>query len=185
MPVTLLAVLLVGAGQHQLAGLGHEAAHHTLLRYHYLNDLVSDWFCMFPLFSSTYHYRLQHLAHHQFVNDPVRDPDVAQLRASRHWLDFPLSPAAALGALLRQTWPPRLLRYALIRSRYSSMAAAGSPYARKGTRPPRLVLWLAMAYIPALVGLLKALMIHGDARLLAAVPPAFGAAVIALYLLLP
>src|SRR5947209_588665 len=101
-PITLLAVVLVGAGQHQLAALAHEASHHTLLRHRYLNDLVADWFCMFPLFSTTHHYRLQHLAHHQFVNDPVRDPDVAQLRQSRHWLDFPLSPASVLWALLRQ-----------------------------------------------------------------------------------
>ena len=51
---------------------------------------VSDLLCMFPLFASIYHYRLQHLAHHQFVNDPDRDPDVSQLRTSGHWLGFPL-----------------------------------------------------------------------------------------------
>src|SRR2546421_12059954 len=31
-PVTLLAMVLVGAGQHQLMGLTHEAAHHILFR---------------------------------------------------------------------------------------------------------------------------------------------------------
>src|SRR5215831_9032629 len=91
-PVWGLAVILVGAGQHQLSGLSHEAVHHILFKNGYLNDLVSDWFCMFPLFSSTHHYRLQHLAHHQFVNDPQRDPDVSQLQSSGHWLPFPLSP---------------------------------------------------------------------------------------------
>jgi fatty acid desaturase len=184
-PVTLLAIVLVGAGQHQLAGLGHEAAHHTLLRHRLLNDLVSDWFCMFPLFSSTSHYRLQHLAHHQFVNDPVRDPDVAQLRASGHWLDFPLAPASALWALLRQTWPPRLLRYALIRSRYGSVALAGNPYARKDTRPPRWPSWVGIAYVPLLAVLFRFLMRHGDPVLMAVVPAVSGAALVAFYLLLP
>ena len=69
-PVTIAAIILIGAGQHQLTGLAHEASHHILLKNRFWNDLVSDWFCMFPLFSSTQHYRLQHIAHHQFVNDP-------------------------------------------------------------------------------------------------------------------
>ncbi len=90
-PVTIIAIILVGAGQHQLSGLAHEAVHHILFRNRYLNDLVSEWFCMYPLYSSTHHYRLQHLAHHQFVNDPVRDPDISQLQTSGHWLPFPLS----------------------------------------------------------------------------------------------
>src|SRR5438132_738467 len=29
-PVTILAVILVGAGQHQLSGLAHEGSHHIL-----------------------------------------------------------------------------------------------------------------------------------------------------------
>src|SRR5947209_4751710 len=69
-PVTLLAIILVGAGQHQLTGLAHEGGHHILFRNRLFNELASDWLCMFPLFSSTHFYRLQHLAHHQFVNDP-------------------------------------------------------------------------------------------------------------------
>ena len=68
-PVFLAAIIMVGAGQHQLSGLAHEGVHHILFRNRVLNELTSDWFCLFPLFSSTHHYRLQHLAHHQFVND--------------------------------------------------------------------------------------------------------------------
>ena len=71
-------IILVGAGQHQLTGLAHEASHHILFKNRLCNDLASDWLCMFPLFGSTQHYRLQHIAHHQFVNDPDRDPDVGQ-----------------------------------------------------------------------------------------------------------
>src|SRR5262249_2297278 len=67
-PITLVAIVLVGAGQHQLSGLSHEGVHHTLFKNRTLNDLASDLLTMFPLFSSIHHYRLQHLAHHQFVN---------------------------------------------------------------------------------------------------------------------
>src|SRR5688572_648499 len=65
-PVTLLAVVLIGAGQHRLTTLGHEASHYMLFRNRLLNELASDFLCMFPMWSTTHHYRLQHLAHHQF-----------------------------------------------------------------------------------------------------------------------
>src|SRR5262245_26781421 len=43
-PVALVAIVLVGAGQHQLTVLAHEASHHVLFRNRLLNELVSDWF---------------------------------------------------------------------------------------------------------------------------------------------
>src|SRR5947199_3450806 len=110
-PVTVVAIILVGAGQHQLTALAHEAAHHTLFKNRVLNDLASDLLCMFPLYSSTQHYRLQHLAHHQFVNDPLRDPDVSQLQSSGHWLDFPLGKGVFVKTLLKQLWIPNLIRF--------------------------------------------------------------------------
>ena len=108
-PAALLAIVLVGAGQHQLSGLAHEGSHHILFKHRILNDLASDLFTMFPVFGATHLYRLQHLAHHQFVNDPDRDPDVSQLQiASGHWQDFPLEPAGGSSATsLKQLWPCR------------------------------------------------------------------------------
>src|SRR5947199_365945 len=44
LPVAVLAIVLVGAGQHQLTVLAHEASHHTLFQNRLLNELVSDWF---------------------------------------------------------------------------------------------------------------------------------------------
>ena len=78
-PITILAVFMIGAGQHQLTGLGHEGSHHSLFKNKKWNEFASDVFCMFPVYSTTHFYRLQHLAHHQFVNDPEKDPDVSQL----------------------------------------------------------------------------------------------------------
>ena len=89
-PVVALAVVLVGALQHRLAGLGHEASHYTLLRNKFLNDFVGDVFCMFPVLSTTHFYRVFHMAHHQFTNDPERDPDLVSLGGSKMVDRFPM-----------------------------------------------------------------------------------------------
>ena len=74
MPVLGLGIVLIGALQHRLAGLGHEAAHYSLLKNKVLNDLIGDVFCMFPILSTIHFYRLFHLAHHQYTNDPNARP---------------------------------------------------------------------------------------------------------------
>ena len=84
LPVTLVCIVCVGAGQHRLATLTHEAAHYMLFRNRLLNELVSEWFCMFPILGTTHSYRVQHLGHHQYPNDPDRDPDWTQMRLSGH-----------------------------------------------------------------------------------------------------
>ena len=90
LPVFALAVLLVGALQHRLAGLGHEASHYSLLRNKRANDLVGDLFCFIPLCSMLHFYRLFHLAHHQYTNDPELDPDLVNLGPGKRVEDFPM-----------------------------------------------------------------------------------------------
>jgi fatty acid desaturase len=184
-PITLLAVVLVGAGQHQLTGLAHEASHHILFRNRLLNDLASDWLCMYPLFSSTQHYRLQHIAHHQFVNDPERDPDVSQLKASGHWLRFPLARGELLRTLLRQLWVPNLIRYMRIRAKYNAAPSDKNPYLRRGYKPSRVPIQVGILYMLALVALLTLLVWRQDALALALGPAALWAAAMAFYSLIP
>jgi len=169
-PVFALAIFLVGAGQHQLSGLSHEGAHHILFRNRYLNEIVSDWFCLFPLFSSTHHYRLQHLAHHQFVNDPHRDPDVSQLQTSGHWLRWPLNKAQFLKALFKQLWLPNLARFILVRAKYNATGTDKNPYMPKGVKQSKRAVRVGLLYLLTLVGSLVALVWHGDSLLLALVP---------------
>jgi fatty acid desaturase len=88
--VVTLGVVLIGAIQHRLAGLGHEAAHYSLLGSKFLNDLVGDVFCMFPILSTIHFYRLFHLAHHQYTNDTTRDPDLVSLGGSKMVERFPM-----------------------------------------------------------------------------------------------
>jgi len=97
--VALAAVLVVviGALQHRLSALGHEASHFSLLKNKLANDLVSDVLLMFPTFAITQQFRATHLDHHRFINDPEKDPDVRRLGNALPGR-FPMAPR---GFLLR------------------------------------------------------------------------------------
>ena len=56
-----------------------------------LNDLIPDLFCMFPLFTTIHFYRLFHMGHHQFTNDPARDPDLQNLGHGKRADEFPMA----------------------------------------------------------------------------------------------
>ena len=90
-PVVAVALLLIGAVQHRFAGLGHEGAHWILLKNRFWNELVSDWFCMFPIFSTTAQYRHMHLGHHEYTNDWERDPELLNLGQTRMMDQFPMT----------------------------------------------------------------------------------------------
>jgi fatty acid desaturase len=119
-PVTFVSILCVGAEQHRLATLGHEAAHYMLFKNSLLNELASEWFCMFPILATTHRYRLQHFGHHQHTNDAELDPDVTQLRLSGHRFAFPLTLRQFLWQCFfaQLLWLPNLLRYVLVRATF-------------------------------------------------------------------
>ena len=185
-PVGVLAVVLVGACQHRLTTLGHEASHYMLFRHRRLNELASDWLCMFPVFSTTHGYRIQHLAHHQFPNHPERDPDVLQMEASGHRFRFPMARALFVWrCVLKQLlWPPGLVRYILSRARYASVDGADGPYAARGPRSP----WptaVAVVYVAVLYAFLKTQGPGGSPWLLALVPLALWLPVLAFFAACP
>jgi fatty acid desaturase len=184
-PVTLLAIVLVGAGQHRLTTLAHEASHYMLFRNRRLNELAADFLCMFPVWSTTHHYRLQHLAHHQYPNDPERDPDVAQMEASGHRFRFPMSPGKFVWeCVVKQLlWFPSLIRYARIRARFSSTGGGSGPYG--GRSPARYLIAVGILYLLSLTGMLTGLVLWGDPLLLAVVPPVMLAAVLTFYAVVP
>ncbi len=186
-PVTILAVILIGAGQHRLTTLAHEASHYMLFRNRKLNEMVSDFLCMFPVWSTTHHYRLQHMAHHQFPNDPERDPDVAQMEGSGHRFHFPMSPRRFVWeCVIKQIlWLPGLIRYTRMRARYASTGGGGGPYQSSGGRKSRLPIVIAIIYLAALAGSLTLLTWLEEPLLMAVVPAGMLAAVLAFYLLVP
>lgn len=169
-PVTILAIFMVGAGQHQLTGLGHEGSHHSLFRNKKWNEFASDVLCMFPVYSSTHFYRLQHLAHHQFVNDPEKDPDVSQLISSGHWLGFPANPTKFYRFLLKQLWLPNVFKFMLIRAAYSSTGTDANPYVKKSTGKNKTAIRIGLVYVFSMIPILAWLAWQGNTFLLATVP---------------
>ena len=132
---------------------------------------------MFPLFGSTQHYRLQHIAHHQFVNDPDRDPDISQLKTSGHWLSFPVSRGVFLRTLLAQLWVPNLFRFIRIRAAYNAIPTEKNPYLKKGWKPNKTTIRVGILYMLVLVAVLAAAAVPASRRSVAAcawVPPASG-----------
>ena len=184
-PVWGVAIVLAGASQHQLAGATHEATHQILFKHRLLNELVSDWLCMFPLFSSTYTFRLHHLAHHQFINDPARDPDFAQLRQSGHWLGFPVAKTTFLRMLLTQLLLAPLVRYTIARARFNAVGVHENPYTDAGRSFSAWPMRIAIAYVFALAPALALATWMDEARLLAAVPAVGLASVTAVLLAIP
>jgi len=74
-----IAVIIIGARMHALTVLMHDATHFRFLKNRKWNDLISNVFIMYPIFTSIEKYRANHLKHHQHLNTD-HDPDwVAKL----------------------------------------------------------------------------------------------------------
>jgi fatty acid desaturase len=184
-PVTLLAIVVLGASQHQFGGVVHEGTHYMLFANRKLNELASDWFAAFPLFTSTYQFRLHHLAHHQFVNDPERDPDISQLKDSDHWLDFPVAHIDVLWALLKQLWLPNLFRYTTTRARYSALGAEHNPYSDPNDGGSPWPLRIGILFTVVMPAVLISLIAVGDWRIAAAALISGWAALVVYYAVIP
>ena len=149
-PLAILGVFVVAAFQHRLSGLAHDASHSTLFRDKLANELASDLLLMFPLVAMTRSYREAHLGHHQFVNDPARDPDLLRLNHPEPH-HFPISkPRFWLRYVVRGLWPPSILRYLVGRAKAANLGSggAGRPvrgvYRARVARSMRGAYWLAV-----------------------------------------
>jgi fatty acid desaturase len=132
LPVCVLAMAVIAAFQHRLSGLGHEACHYALFKNRLANELVSDFFCMFPLLAMTQRFRITHLGHHQFLNDPSRDPDIPRLYFDSDRYSFPMTRKTfVFRYVVLSLWPPVLLRYLFGQAKNANVTA--------GLREPRCV----------------------------------------------
>jgi fatty acid desaturase len=101
-PVLYVAtVIFVGARQHALAIIGHDASHFRLLKNRALNDWVSDLFAKWPTLGTTRGYRYFHSAHHIHLGT---EKDLNRVLWKTHTLDGELTkewtyPKTALGLL--------------------------------------------------------------------------------------
>ncbi|MFY0615024.1 MAG: fatty acid desaturase [Hyphomicrobiaceae bacterium] len=129
-PVTIAAALIIGAAQHQLGGIIHEGTHFLLFKDRKLNEMISDWTAGFALYTSTHSFRLHHFAHHQFVNDPQRDPNFEQAQESGYWLDFPVEHVELVKGLIRMMSPISLIRYMVARAKQSAIGTETNPFSK-------------------------------------------------------
>lgn len=76
-PLTfILAVIILGGQQLACAILTHEAAHKTLFRNRWMNEVLADWLCARPTWTDVERYRLHHIAHHTHTGTD-KDPDMS------------------------------------------------------------------------------------------------------------
>lgn len=64
----VVAAMIIGARQHALGVLGHDASHYRYLRARWKNDLFGNLFAMWPTFASVEGFRKFHGTHHQYTN---------------------------------------------------------------------------------------------------------------------
>ena len=132
LPLCVLGMAVIAAFQHRLSGLGHEACHYALFKNRLANELVSDVFCMFPLMAMTQRFRITHLGHHQFLNDPNRDPDIPRLHFDGDRCAFPMAKKTfVFRYVVLSLWPPALLKYLFGQAKNANVTA--------GLREPRCV----------------------------------------------
>ena len=67
LPVYLCAVVFIGARQHALLVLGHEASHFTLFKKKWRNDWAADLLLYWPMFLSVGVFRYFHQDHHRYL----------------------------------------------------------------------------------------------------------------------
>ena len=140
--LSIAVSVLIGIGQHRLVMLGHEASHFSLFGNKMLNELASDWFCFYPIWVTTYNYRIQHMAHHQHTNDPELDPDYAYMSVCGHQYEPPMQRGAFLwrcviGPALAI---PNQLRFLFIRLKLALLTGVLAKFRRKGSWVSRVIL---------------------------------------------
>jgi fatty acid desaturase len=164
--------------QHRFAGLAHEGAHYLLMRNRLANELISDLFCMFPLFSTTAQYRVIHFGHHEYTNDWERDPELLNLGDTRKMDQFPMTRWEFFKLfVLRILWPPALFSYVLRNFYVTTLGHGVHPYIKRRKTPPsptllglRVTTILGVAYIGVMVAVMGYLSWFGSWASLIAAP---------------
>jgi fatty acid desaturase len=155
-PMFGAAIVLVGAIQHRLAGLGHEASHYSFMKNKLLNDLIPDIFCMFPLMTTVHFYRLFHMAHHQYTNDPHRDPDLQNLGHGKRAGEFPMTRGRFVRVIYFAVFvaPIRFLKYQWAYFQVNTLGKGRNVYVDGEESPgpgaspvPRLATMLGIGYL--------------------------------------
>lgn len=79
-----LALPIIASRLHALTLIMHDGAHYLIHRNDKINDIVSNFFCSFPLMLSTEVYRKTHWKHHQFTQT-MKDPNYVIMQKEENW----------------------------------------------------------------------------------------------------
>lgn len=110
LPFGIFTFIITGCIMHRIGLLGHEASHKLLHPNKKLNDFFSDFLCFFPMWSSTDSYRIKHLGHHLYPNDPEKDPNMAGDKTEELYSRFPMPRASFIwNYYAKFFWPPFVL----------------------------------------------------------------------------
>ncbi len=93
-----LAIVMIAGRQHSLLIFMHEAAHRSLSRKLWLNDLLGNLLCAWPMFLDVTAFRYVHLQHHRHEGSEG-DPDF-EFRSGEDW-QFPRPFSKIVGSLAR------------------------------------------------------------------------------------
>lgn len=123
LPLATAGVVAVAAVQHRFSALAHDASHYALFKHKLLNELASDLLLMFPIMGMTQRFRATHLGHHQYLNDPERDPDVVRLNTPVPQR-FPMSGLTFVWRyVIRALWPPATWGYLAGQAKGANLSA--------------------------------------------------------------
>jgi fatty acid desaturase len=105
-PALLLGLAIIGGRQLCLAILQHDAAHGTLFKSKWGNDVLADWLCARPVWNEVHKYRPYHLVHHAKTST-VDDPDLSLVSG------FPITRTSLLRKLARDLFGVTGLKFML------------------------------------------------------------------------
>jgi fatty acid desaturase len=150
---SLVDAYAIGAMQHRLSALGHEACHYSFLRNKWANEVVSDFLCMFPVLAVTQQFRASHLKHHRFISDPERDPDLWRL----NWIvpmRWPMSKLAFWKRYVFGTASPMVWVYILGQAKNANFGSKGmrNVYGPNAARVLMAGYWIALLTTVHLLG---------------------------------
>lgn len=96
----LLCLPVIGGLQNHLMLLHHEGGHRLLHPRRQVNDFLTNVFCGYPFFELLQPYRDFHFAHHRYLTDPARDPEVPFYLEQGHAFTRPIGMQRLRMALL-------------------------------------------------------------------------------------
>lgn len=144
--VYLLAIAIIGGRMHAFGALIHEFAHYRVIRNKTLSDYIGNIVVGWPIFFTIGGYRLNHLAHHRYLNTD-QDPDWTAKVGTRKFT-FPQE---------KRTMVRSLLEYLVVVGTIADLSVIVPRLSKKGTatraeKYARLGFYAALATVLTVFG---------------------------------